>query len=89
MFRGNLVGHHDGFVHRGDHESHRMARNGPGCDLFPLQPLQLAADKLHHVLRQLGRCGDEIDLRIFVMLRFAKKIGRDMGRFGVAIGDDE
>ncbi len=40
-------------------------------DLFPLEPLQLVFDESYDILRQLNQCGHEIDLRIFVMLRFA------------------
>lgn len=57
-----------------------MARNRLRRDLFPLEPLQLVFDESYDILRQLNRCGHEIDLRIFVMLRFAEQIGCDMRR---------
>lgn len=57
-----------------------MARNRLRRDLFPLEPLQLVFDESCGILRQLNRCGHEIDLRIFVMLRFAEQISCDMRR---------
>lgn len=57
-----------------------MARNRLRRDLFPLELLQLVFDESCGILLQLNRCGHKIDLRIFVMLRFAEQISCDMRR---------